>query len=88
MSATFTLRLGDFDANMLNSIAEQTGKSKTELITEGLRTVFSSRMDERLIWLSPEQFDECLKIITEPETDPSVLARRKELKEVKPVWED
>ena len=45
MSSRYTLRLNDFDTEMLNAIAERTGRSKADLITEGLRHVFDSHLD-------------------------------------------
>lgn len=56
MSSTYTLRLNDFDSEMLNSIAKRTGRSKADLIMEGLRNVFASRLDQQIgvgceIWI-------------------------------------
>ena len=88
MGTTFTLRLGDFDAERLNAIALQDGRSKTDLITEGLRSVFASRLDSKILWLPRDEFDACMKVITEPEKDKEILARRQKLRTMKPVWED
>lgn len=88
MSSTYTLRLNDFDSEMLNSIAERTGRSKADLIMEGLRNVFASRLDQQIIWVSKEDYQACLKKMSEPEEDPEVLAGRERLMAVKPVWED
>ena len=56
MSSTYTLRLNDFDSEMLNSITKRTGRSKADLIMEGLRNVFASRLDQQIgvgceIWI-------------------------------------
>ena len=48
MSSTYTLRLNDFDSEMLNSIAKRTDRSKADLIMEGLRNVFASRLDQQI----------------------------------------
>ncbi len=88
MSHTITIRLNDFDAEMLSEIADRDGRSKNELIVEALRDVFASRLDDKIIWLSPKAFNSCLDIVTKPETDKKILAKRKKLMNFKPVWED
>ncbi len=88
MSSTYTLRLNDFDTEMLNALAERTGRSKSDLIMEGLRNVFAARIDQQIIWVSKEDYDACLKVMSEPEADPEVLAGRQRLKDAKIVWED
>ncbi|MBS5492833.1 MAG: hypothetical protein KHX35_10790 [Sutterella wadsworthensis] len=55
---------------------------------EGLRNVFASRLDQQLIWVSKEDYEACLKKMSELEDNPEVLAGRERLKAVKPVWED
>lgn len=55
---------------------------------EGLRNVFASRLDQQLIWFSKEDYEACLKKMSELEDNPEVLAGRERLKAVKPVWED
>ena len=64
------------------------GCSKADLIMEGLRNVFASRLDQQLIWVSKEDYEACLKKMSELEDNPEVLAGRERLKAVKPVWED
>ena len=64
------------------------GRSKADLIMEGLRNVFASRLDQQLIWISKEDYEACLKKMSELEDNPEVLAGRERLKAVKPVWED
>lgn len=86
MSRTITLRLNDFDADMLSEISERDGRSKNELITEALREVFARRLDDKVIWLSPDTFNACMDIITKPETDKEILRRRKQLMQFKSVW--
>lgn len=88
MSSTYTLRLNDFDTEMLNAIAERTGRSKVDLIIEGLRDVFVSHLDQTLILVSKGDYEACLKKMSEPEGDPEVLTSRERLKAVKPVWKD
>lgn len=55
---------------------------------EGLRNVFAARLDQQMIWVSKEDYDACLKAMSEPETDPEVLAGRQRLMNAKIVWED
>lgn len=88
MSSRYTLRLNDFDNEMLNAIAERTGRSKADLITEGLRRVLASHLDQQLIWVSTGDYEACLKKMSQQEDDPDVLAGRERLKAVKPVWKD
>lgn len=88
MSRTFALRSNDFDADMLSEISERNGRSKNDLIIEGLREVFYRRLDDKILWLSPETFSSCMDIISKPETDKDILERRKKLMQIKPVWED
>lgn len=88
MSSRYTLRLNDFYTEMLNAIAERTGRSKADLITEGLRHVFDSHLDQQLIIVSKEDYEACLKKMSQQEDDPEVFAGRERLKAVKPIWED
>ena len=88
MSSRYTLRLNDFDTEMLNAIAQRTGRSKADLITEGLRHVCVSRLDQQLICVSKEDYEACLKKMSQQEDDPEVFAGRERLKAVKPIWED
>lgn len=88
MGSKYTLRLNDFDSETLNALAERTGRSKSDLIREGLRNVFAARLDLPIIWASKEDHDACLKKMCEPETAPGVLAGRERLKAVQPVWDD
>lgn len=76
------------DTETLNTLAERTGRSKSDLIMEGLRNVFAARLDQQMIWVSKEDYDACLKAMSEPETDPEVLAGRQRLMNAKIVWED
>lgn len=88
MSRTFTLRLNDFDADMLSEISERDGRSKNDLIVEALREVLSRRLDDKILWLTPEEFNSCMDIISKPETNMDILERREKLMQFKPVWED
>lgn len=55
---------------------------------EGLRNVFASRLDQQIIRVSKEDYEACLKKMSEPKEDPEVLAGRERLMAVKPVWKD
>ena len=88
MSRTFTLKLNDFDADMLSEISERDGRSKNDLIVEALREVLSRRLDDKIPWLTSEEFNSCMDIISKPETNKDILERREKLMQIKPVWED
>lgn len=45
---------------------------------EGLRNVFASRLDQQLIWVSKEDYEACLKKMSELEDNPEVLVGRYE----------
>ena len=55
---------------------------------EALHNAFAARIDQQIIWVSKEDYDACLKVMSEPEADPEVLAGRQRLKDAKIVWED
>lgn len=84
---TIRLQLSDFDAGRLAELARSEKRSRTSVLTEGLRSVFADR-GVNILRLSPDDFEACVKVITTPESDPVVLNRRRKLRAVKPVWED
>ena len=55
---------------------------------EALHSLFTSRLDDKIIPLSSDVFDACSKIIFEPEKDKEVLMRRQKLMDSKPVWDN
>lgn len=85
---TLNVRLNDFDAQLLNSMAEATGRSKTSLVLQAIRNLdLELREESGITRLSPESFDAFLKKISEPENDPEVVAARQRLMSMTPVWE-
>ena len=84
-----TVRLSEFDAALLEDLVKNTGESKTALVIDGLRSLYSSMRDnDPVIRLSVKEFDEFLKQLEEGETDPRVLRARQRLMNTKPVWEE
>lgn len=84
-----TVRLNEFDAALLEDLVKNTGESKTALVIDGLRSLYSSMRDnDPVTRLSVKEFDEFLKQLEEGEKDPLVLRARQRLMDTKPVWED
>ena len=74
---------------MLEDLVENTGETKTVIIVDGLRSLANSmRENERVTRLSAEEFDAFLEQLETGEQDPAVLAARKRLVHLKPVWEE
>ena len=67
MSQTIILELSEFDAALLSELSKREAKTPEELILEALHGLFASRLDDKIIPLSPDVFDACSKIIFEPE---------------------
>lgn len=88
MSQTIILELTDLDAALLSELSKREAKTSEKLILEALHCLFASRLDDKIIPLSPDVFDACCKIIFEPEKDQEVLARRQKLMDTKPVWKN
>lgn len=85
--STIKLELNDFDAGRLAELARREGRSRTSVLTEGLRSILASH-SVSVLRLPPDEFEACVKVMTTPEADPVVLARRQKLRTMKPVWED
>lgn len=84
-----TVRLNEFDAALLEDLVKNTGESKTALVIDGLRSLYSSMRDnDPVTRLSVKEFDEFLKQLEEGEKDPRFLRARQRLMDTKPVWED
>lgn len=74
---------------MLEDLVENTGETKTVIIVDGLRSLANSmRENERVTRLSAEEFDAFLEQLETGEQAPAVLAARKRLVHLKPVWEE
>ena len=84
-----TVRLNEFDAAILEDLVQNTGKSKTALVIDGLRSLYNAmREEDRVTRLSADEFDAFLRQLEEGEKDPRVLLARERLMNIKPVWED
>ena len=87
--STLTIRLSEFESSLLEDLVENTGETKTVIIVDGLRSLANSmRENERVTRLSAEEFDAFLEQLETGEQAPAVLAARKRLVHLKPVWEE
>ncbi len=87
--STLTIRLSEFESSLLEDLVKNTGETKTAIIIDGLRSLANSmRENERVTRLSAEEFDAFLEQLETGEQDPAVLAARKRLVHLKPVWEE
>lgn len=87
--STVTIRLPEFESALLEDLVQNTGETKTALIIDGLRSLANSiRENERVTRLSSDEFDAFLDQLEAGEQDPQVLAARKRLVQLKPVWEE
>lgn len=87
--STVTIRLPEFESSLLEDLVEHTGETKTAIIIDGSRSLANiMRENERVTRLSAEEFDAFLDQLETGEQDPAVLAARKRLVHLKPVWEE
>ncbi len=85
--STLNVRLNDFDAQLLKSLVETTGQSKTSLVIQAIRNLnLELREESGVTLLGPDSFDAFLEKISTPETDLQVIAARERLMSMKPVW--
>ena len=85
---TLTIHLSEFEASLLDDLVTQTGKTQTEVLLAGLHALANDmREDDRVTRLSNQAFEAFLNRLEEGENDPQVLAARKLLMGLKPVWE-
>ena len=88
MSSTLTIRISDFENALLNDLVEGTGETKTAIVIDSLRMLANAiRENERVTRLSSEDFDAFMDQLEKGERDPQVLAARRRLMSIKPVWE-
>lgn len=88
MSSTLTIRLSDFENALLNDLVESTVETKTAIVIDGLHMLANAiRENERVTRLSSEDFDAFMDQLEKGERDPQVLAARRRLMSIKPVWE-
>lgn len=60
MSVVITVQLPDFTAQWLEELTQDSGLSKTDLIVQGLESIFASRLDQKFMYLGDKQLDEVL----------------------------
>ena len=86
--STLTINLSEFEASLLDDLVTQTGKTQTEVLLAGLHALANDmREDDRVTRLSNQAFEAFLNRLEEGENDPQILAARKRLMGLKPVWE-
>ncbi len=83
-----TVKLSDSDAQRLNEVSRRLGKTQEDVIIDAIRLAFVKRLSSNGIFLSEKEFNGFLDLISQPETDKSVLEKRKRLLQTRPVWED
>lgn len=67
---------------------ESTVETKTAIVIDGLHMLANAiRENERVTRLSSEDFDAFMDQLEKGERDPLVLAARRRLMSIKPVWE-
>lgn len=86
MSIAISVRLPEFTANRLDELSRECHLSKTDLIVQGLESIFASRLDRKTVYLSDKQFDEVLDFINSP-TPPETQAKIDELLSTPYPWE-
>lgn len=84
--AILHIHLSDFDQQVLNSMVESTGRSKTALVIEAIRNLnLELKEESEVTRLSGDVFDAFLDKVFGQETDPQVLAAREKLLNFKSV---
>ena len=66
MSDAISVRLPDFTAHRLDQLSRQSQQSKTDLIVQGLESVFASQLDRKVTYLTDAQFEEVLDFLNKP----------------------
>ena len=69
MSVAISIRLPEFTARRLEELAKESQLSKTDLIVQGLESIFASQLDRKITYLTDNQFDEVLNFLDQPNTD-------------------
>ncbi len=87
MSVAITVRLPEFTAKRLDDLAKSTNRSKTDLIIEGLESVFASRLDKNVTYLTDAQFDAVMKILDGP-LSPEAIEGRQRLDQISYPWKN
>ncbi len=66
MSVVIFVCLPKFTAQRLEELARVTQLSKTDLIVQGLETIFAYEHDRKITYLTDEQFDEVQNFLDKP----------------------
>ena len=66
MSIAISIRLPEFTARRLEELAQRSQLSKTDLIVQGLESIFASELDRKIMYLNDRQFDEALDFLNKP----------------------
>lgn len=86
--AILRIHLSDFDQQVLNSMVENTGRSKKALVIEAIRNLnLELKEESEVTRLSGDVFAAFLDKVFGQETDPQVLAAREKLLNFKSVWD-
>lgn len=86
--AILHIHLSDFDQQVLNSMVESTGRSKTALVIEAIRNLnLELKEESEVTRLSGDVYDAFLDKVFGLETDPQVLFAREKLLNFKSVWD-
>jgi uncharacterized protein (DUF1778 family) len=80
------LHLTDFTCSMIDKAASLLGKSRTEFIVDAARDAAQNAiLDQRIIMVSPEEYDRLLEILKRP---PEVVEGLRKLFEEKAPWDE
>ncbi len=74
MTIAISVRLPEFTAQRLEELARRTNLSKTDLIIQGLESIFATQLDRKITYLSDKQFEEVLDFLNRP-ASPDVEAK-------------
>ena len=81
-----TLEISLADANLLKTLTSETGLTTADIVSASIRRAYlETREDSGVTYLDHEAFAAFLKVLETPESDPKVLAARKQLMAFKPV---
>ena len=84
-----TLEISLADANLLKTLTSETGLTTADIVSASIRRAYlETREDSGVTYLDHEAFAAFLKVLETPESDPKVLAARKQLMAFKPVWKN
>lgn len=86
MSIAMTIRIPEFMAERLSFLSESSNLSKTDLILEGLESVFNARLDKNVTYLTDHQFNAVLDLLEKPIPE-DVQAKREKLLSQPYPWE-